>query len=458
MRKLLLASAAMLGGTMVLATGASAQNLATNVPANATAISSPSFSTATPATSPMAASTMTVRLGGRLNFEMFATGDSGQNAKGASQKLAPYTFAEYARLYPSFDAVAANGLRYGAALEIRQDNGASAGGGAGSSVSGSTASRGSLYFRREMGYFGADKFGFLRFGATDQPTSLFATGTMENFDMGGWNGDLEGFTGRTQPAWAFPDQGALYTTTKVVYVSPKFFNMVDFGVSFEPGTGTVSGSSGQCNSGYDTTAYCDATSSSSIANENKRRRNTVDGVVRLRTAIGPVGLTATVGGMKSGKVLYNGTVASTQQYNGLEVLDAGLQVTWGGLAVGGHVDYGEFNAGYNLSPKGGRKSLAYLAGASYSIGPAVFGVQAMDFQNPGSWNQASNSSVGRTRNEWGIGAGSTVTVAPGAYVYLSYLYGHRHQAGVDILTGTNGAVTHNNVQSQGVVLGTMLKW
>lgn len=480
MRKLLLASAAMLGGAVALASVASAQNLTNNVPATATAISSPSTGTAIPTYTtapPLAASTMTVRLMGRINAYATVGSDSGRNPSNVNNgtsavntKQASYSIYEYARLYPSFDAVAANGLRYGAALEIRQDTGAPPGGGVAGSVSSASKSRGELYFRRTMGYFGADKFGFLRFGTTDQPTSLFLTGNMENFNDGGWNGDAPSFfSGNTTPTWAFPDVGNLYTTSKAVYLSPQFFNMFDFGVSFEPSTAGLNAGPGNCTYANTSTSAtsgallagnpssCDATSSTSVFAETARRRNTVDAVLRFRQAFGPVGVAATIGTMQSGKTLYNGTVANTVIYDGLNVIDAGAQVTWGGLAVGAHVDAGRFNGQWSLAPKGGRDALSWVAGASYSYGPAIVGASFFDFQSAGSWTRA-NTGVGQSRTEYGAAAGGTLTVAPGAFLFLSYLYGHRHQANVDLLSGSSGYQTHNNVQAQGVTIGTMLRW
>ncbi|CAH2600888.1 conserved exported protein of unknown function [Rhodovastum atsumiense] len=457
MRKLLLASVAMLSGTVGLASVASAQ-LQTQYPYTAPQGSTP---VATPGTGtaiqsftsnpPLASSNVTVRLAGRLTAYFAAGSDSGRNNSSVSgNKLSGYSMWEYARLYPSFDAVAANGLKFGAFLEIRQDNGAAAT----ASPSGSNNSRGALYFRRETGYFGTDQLGFLRFGATDQPTSLFVTGTFENFNDGGWNGDVPNFfTGRTIPGWIAPDVGALYSTTKVVYLSPKFFDVLDFGVSYEPGTGTVGGnSSGQCPVAG---TGCDALSSTTSATEAARRRNTLDAVARVRTAVGPFGIAGTVGTIQSGHVQYNGG-SSLTDYKGLSVLDAGLQLTYGGLAVGGHIDAGQFNSGYALSPKGAGNSFGWLVGASYAFGPAIVGASFYQFQNPGAWTQ-TNTSVGQTRNEVGVAVGGTLTVAPGAYLFLSYLYGQRHQAGFDFLNNANGT-TNNNVKAQGIALGTQLRW
>src|SRR3954452_14601232 len=119
-------------------------------------------------------------------------GANGQGTLGGGNKLATYSFGEYARLYPGFDGIAANGLKYGASLEIRQDQNSGAGGGAFGSISQQNRARGALYFRREWGYLGTDQIGTFRFGSIDQPSSLYMTGNFENFNDGGWNGDVPG--------------------------------------------------------------------------------------------------------------------------------------------------------------------------------------------------------------------------------------------------------------------------
>jgi hypothetical protein len=406
----------------------------------------------------------------------------------ANTKLQPIGAFEFSRLYPSFDGVAANGLKYGAFLEIRQDNAAPPGGGANGSISGSDRDRGELYFRRETSYIGTDQLGQLRFGGTDQPTSLMLTGNFENFDDGGWNGDPALLTGNTQITWPFSDVGAYYSTTKIVYMSPKFGDLIDFGVSYEPGTGTNGengGSPGNCpygetvNNGIvgpmisNNSIGCDSASSTSIASEAGRRRNTFDGVVRLRTAIGPVGVAFTIGGIEGSHVLYNGVVSNTTvRYNGLSLLDSGLQVTYGGLAVGGHILYGRGNntqGNWALQPTGGVNEAAFLVGSSYTYGPNVIGFHAYTYQSAGSWNQtlryqANGNNVGKVRYEEGVAVGDTFTLAPGAYLLLTYLYGTRHQAGVDLLSGavsgsTYGkVVTNNNTRAQAIFVGTMFRW
>jgi hypothetical protein len=331
---------------------------------------------------------------------------------------------------------------------------------------------------------GTDNMGFLRFGATDQPTSLFLTGNFENFDDGGWNGDPALITGNAEVTWPYEDVGNLYTTTKIVYMSPKFFDMLDFGVSYEPSTGNMGEDSTPGNCPYGVTANaglvgplnsnnglgCDSASSTSNTGELGRRRNTFDAVARIRTAVGPLGLAATIGTIQSGKVGYDGfTAPSTGLFNGLSVLDAGLVFTYGGLAVGGHILWGNDNGQWTLQPKGGTNMFAPLAGASYTFGSNVVGFHIFSEKDAGSWTQpaaaaAGGQFIGKTRSQFGLAIGDTFSLAPGAYVYVDYLYGVRHQSGVDMLSGTvsgptTGRVyTNNNTRAQAFFVGTMFKW
>ena len=98
--------------------------------------------------------------------------------------------------------MAANGLKYGASLEIRQDINAAAGGGGFGSISSRSSARNQLYFRKLWGYLGTDTLGTIRLGATDGPTSLYMTGNFENFNDGGLNGDVPGLlSGATATPW-----------------------------------------------------------------------------------------------------------------------------------------------------------------------------------------------------------------------------------------------------------------
>jgi len=281
MRKLLLASAAVLGAAGV----AQAQTMVTtpvpNVPgANAPAQGGNSGGMSTPAG--LAPGQIQVRLNGRFNWyagfiqdgntngaywtnsaasngistgqvptsaSWFAKATSGSSSQFLRPGQVPssgyaisgansiavraktnqgFSLGSYIRLYPGFDGMAANGLRYGVSAEIRQDAGAStaanqvngaSGGGAAGSISTQNQKRSFLYWRRAYGYIAGDSWGTLRFGSGDGPSGLYMTGNFENFNDSGWNGDLPSFFVNA-PAWPFADVGSVYTTNKIVYLSP----------------------------------------------------------------------------------------------------------------------------------------------------------------------------------------------------------------------------------------------
>ena len=404
-----------------------------------------------------------------------ATGATTITNPTGTNKQANYGFGTYARLYPGFDGVAANGLKYGASLEIRQDNGTAAGGGAYGSISGGSSRRGGLYFRREWGYVGTDQLGTIRFGTVDGPSSLFATGTFENFDGGGLNGDIPNWL--TQGGFVFPFMAAgnLYATQKVVYLSPQLFGL-DFGVSYEPNTGGYLQTSGCGGSpiagvgsvpavggtGVESTLIqsgasgpgCDRLSSTSNSAENGRRRNTVDLALRYRATFSGVGIAATAGYIGGSTVRNNSTpsIPEASRLDGLSMGDFGAAVTFAGLSVGGHYTFGRYNGSFALIPKNVDDAQFWLAGASYTFGPFIVGAHYADFQSAGTTSQAV---AGRQRREHGLAVGGTYSVAPGFSLYASYVYTERRQNGVDI-TGIAGRGPKTTVNAFG--LGSSLSW
>ena len=473
---------------------------------------------------------VTVRLNGRFRF--YATINNQSNANNNVQgsndgvtpltnynKLASYQFTDYGRLYPGFDGVTANGLKYGASMEIRSSVGSGAGYGIYGGTGQQVAARNTLYLYKDWGYIGTDKFGTIRVGQTDNVTSLYATGTFENFNDGGWDGDMVGtLPGNLQPAWPFLDAGPLTTINKIVYLSPQIFGF-DFGVSYAPstangnggsncgtggplgtnfvtpagalqgtipgavgslGTGTVingSGQNGATNSATSVGAFgangqsiagpgCDALSATPTA-DNSRPRNIFDGLIRYRGSFGDFGIAATAGYVSSGKVAGNAARSAGQtQFDGLSVGDFGLAVTYGGLSVGGHYTFGKMNGGgEGLLPRDAPAMSAWLVGASYTIGPVIVGAQY--FVDDSAGNIAS-SARGNQLHEVGFAAGGTYSIAPGLALFLEYAYGERRQNGFNFITGTNidsgprgtpqDYTQHNKVTSQVIGTGISFAW
>ncbi len=467
MRKLLLASAALLGASLMTADFADAQALGKPDPG-----------------------TVTVRLNGRVRFYAYgafdrdvdnnpAVGAARLGPNAGTNKQSNYGFAEYGRLYPGFDGQTANGLKYGASLEIRQDLSSPAGGGSFGSISGADPQRAGLYFRRVWGYIGADNVGTLRLGATDQPTSLYLTGNFENFDSGGFNGDVPGISGAALVAWPFSDVGSYYTTNKAVYLSPQLYGF-DLGVSYEPSTANVSGGN-NCPGGISAPG-CDRLSSTPTNLETARRKNTVDALVRYRGTFAGFGIAATgayiggshvtddsnIGGPYNSNPLTTSSATGSANlprynYQGLNAGDFGLAVTYAGFSVGGHYTFGQFNGNVaNTLPDGYDNGEAWLGGASYTIGPVVVGAHYLYNKSAGN---LSNDYFGRQRTEQGAAVGATYTVAPGLALSLSGIYGIRKQNGYNFVTGAgvnaanpNGNPNNNKIVSTLIYFGTLFSW
>jgi len=450
-----------------------------------------------PGTNPFAAATpapgtVIVRLGGFVRATIGYLGDSGDKttvptsttASGTASGTTAIPAGTYKQsnlyeaaeiyLYPSVDGVAANGLQYGAFIEIRTENYQTPGNSGlvansgGSSISASDRAQ-YLYARRYYTYLGAPSVGTFRFGTTDGPTGLFETGTFEGFNDGGWNGEVpDGFSGNTTPVFPFVGgTGAEYATNKIVYLSPQFSGF-EFGLSYEPNAvsnsydggnsiglnSTLTGLAGSSPCGY-ASPGCGRLSSGG-AGTAARRINTVEFDSRYRGTFGGVGIVAEAGWWGSqheGVATTGGT-----RYHGLDVGQFGFTASYAGFTTGGHLMYGEYNTSDNLNIVGAVPSTTWIAGAQYVTGPLVVGASYYVYDGAGASGAAPISPSIKRERSVGIAAGGTYTLAPGVSAFLSYLYGTNHELGVNILGDGEAANTHNNTKAQGLFLGTGVRW
>ncbi len=417
---------------------------------------------------------------------------------GTSQnRQSNYGLIEYFRLYPGFDGMTAGGLKYGASIEIRDDNTSAPGGGEASSVSGAEPYRGMMYVRREWGYLGTAELGTLRFGTIDSASSLFLTGVLENYNDGGWNGDVRyGLATNAQLRWPFADDGSYYATNKLVYLSPTLAGF-DFGVSFEPDSAGDNIDDGNCavanTSNIQGTTInvpaaqiadlgCDRLSSTSTATESARRRNTIDVVLRYRHAFdNGFGLAATGAYIDGGHVAYTGpsftgtgaTASDVVTYRGLSMADFGVAVTYAGLQLGANYQYGTYNdafasgssQSFTPEPKGARPASAWSVGASYTAGPAIVGATWVTSDSQGAFEHGTGTLAAATlpglgtRREVGLNAGGTLKVAPGLGIILSYLWDERKQNGYDWVTSEiDPGNADDRIHAQVLTLGTSITW
>jgi hypothetical protein len=413
------------------------------------------------------------------------------NPTGAGYKLNPLGIGTYMRLYPGFDGLAANGLRYGAAIELRENfyagtigttnatvtpagNQPSGTGGA-ASGSGNTSAE-TVFVRRAFTYLASDQAGLLRLGQGDGVLGLFdnCIFTTQCWDAGVGNfnggGPSEDMASGAQPPFVWLAQaGAEYGNNKIVYLSPQFFGF-DFGFQYAPSEGN-SLQNDVTSSPLQTTT-CNQAGQNCISvtsgNDPTRWYNQVGVGARYQQTFGAVDFKAYGFWETAGKEdlttatylppstvpgTYNGNSTARLRYDNLNFYKAGTAIT--AFNTTAAVDYigGAVNGQLAMRPTGGVPTNAVLGGLTYANGPIVLGIEYGVIDTQG---QANLTGITQ-RHEYEFATGGTYKVAPGLALVAEYMYMHRHQGDFNFATGVAGAGTHD-IQSQGMLLSTVLTW
>jgi len=391
---------------------------------------------------------ISVRLNGRVNWYAGVESSSLDSNGTTGQKTSTTNFLGYIRLYPGFDGVAANGLHYGAAAEIRTNWGQS-------------ASSETLYVYQAYGYLSLPDLGQISFGQQNGPNVIVQTGAFEGFNDGGWDGDMEGMIpSAANPVYPLADWDGNYSvsTDKIVYLSPRLKGW-QFAIGFTPNQ-TASN-------------YAPATTSSPTLISGGQPRNLIDIGAQYTKTFGPVGIQMGLDYSTAGQVSYTGpsTTTSPTSYHNLSIFQGGITATVGGLTIGGNSVYGAYNVGdefaINLEPSGGTNAIGWLAGAQYEAGPVVVGASFFRLNEtgdlPGGIDTGSGAAItsgglttGQQQDD-GVAIGGTYTIVPGVNLFVDYLYGLREQGGYNFQTG-NAGTAHNTVQSQLFGIGTQIQW
>jgi hypothetical protein len=395
----------------------------------------------------------------------------------AGQKLAPYSMGTYFRLYPGVDAMATNGLRYGAQVEIRENFITAANSTTNTGNSGLTCGQ-TLYVRRAFWYMAGDNWGLIRAGQGDGVTGIMDNGitTGQQPGQGLWNGDAPGIVAGNGPTYPwFSQQGAEYGAPKILYLSPQIFGF-DFGFDWAANNGNqeVGGGAGAASGAPNL-------SSTITPPGGARATNLYVGGVRYQGTFGPVALYAFGAYIGSGHVQYNsfalpegtsGTLARTteggptaaqgSQYNGqfenLSAGFAGVAVTFGGFTVGGAWQGGQYNGVMATKPQNGVGAQAWVADIYYSNGPFSIGTTYYQFDSQGAIGLTGLSQ----RHEDAFGVGGAYAIAPGLLGYSELLYFSRHQAGYDFNNAKYfnqaGYAGNNDVHGTAFVVGARMRW
>ncbi len=418
------------------------------------------------------------------------------NNGGGPVKLQPVAVDSFARVYLGADGMATNGLRYGAAIEIRQNFTGQISNNGSSGASGYSTLE-TLYVRRAFTYIAGADWGILRAGQADGVIGIFDNGvtTFQFLPTGNLNGgDLEGNTPQnSDQTFVFLGQaGNEYDNAKLVYLSPQFAGF-DFGFQYAPNTSNGNGLGGSNNAlngsiisaGTGTglscavaNSGCPTLSSGPGAVDGSRVLNQYAAGVRYQGTLGGVGVLAygvymgsghadytglspatatTPGGLALANTFLGNTIPGshyTGKYNGLSFGSAGIALTYAGFTVGGNTIDGQINGQLALQPQGGAPMNAYLLGAKYVNGPLTMGIVGEEM-----WYQGNVNMSGITQHRGrAIDAGASYTVAPGYIVYAEYMFQDQYQGGVNQVTGAIGSNANNNIKSQGVMIGNVVNF
>ena len=410
--------------------------------------------------------TMVIHLNGNVTVAYYQGWNSLMNANpGFSSNSGGMT--TFLRLYPGMDAMAANGLRYGAAMEIRHNSGAGASGGFANPNSGGGAqsTTQTLYSRRAFAYLGTNELGIVRAGLGDGLITLFDQGrtTMQTFSPNAvFNGsDLSTVIGGNSAApWIFMSgSGDEYDTQKFVYLSPNFSGF-DFGLQYSPQAfSSVNGCAVPATT-------CSNLQTSGVAADGMRYTNMIAAGLRYSGPVGPINVHTYGVYTYAGHVNYSGTAAAARaaagapagstwsgQFDNLNYGSMGVQLSYAGFSVAGNFITGAINGRGAAKPSGGANANAFITGIQYATGPLTVGI-AYEYID----SQGAVALSGLTqRKEYALDIGGSYRLAPGLTLYADYIYQNRKQSGWNFATGAVGGA-NNQVQGQGFVFGTQVTW
>jgi predicted porin len=299
---------------------------------------------------------------------------------------------------------AANGLAYGAVIELQNDG---FGGGAGGGIDTDEA-----YI-----FVSSPTLGTIRFGDEDNAASIMQVRAPSITGLGpdgDWDDNI------LSASNALTSTGPSLLTgindgndaTKIIYLSPQFFGF-DFGISYAPtGRGGSEGERAWNGRGVDTLT---AVGTPNLQRDPLGLDNELSLALRYRGTFGGVGVAAGFGYQQS-----DGATATAAGLpangNDINAYTVGLTVAAFGLTVGGEYTWGEYtgiSAGRASLPNGRDDSDHFVLGATYVMGAfqvgAFYGIANQD--NGGTLTD-------REQTVWGLGV--AYTVAPGLEVFGNY--------------------------------------
>jgi len=432
--------------------------------------------------------TVAIRFNGKVEADFGVGGGSASNytnpATHVTYKSNPVDIGSYMRLYPGFDGMSTNGIRYGAQIELRENFQNALPAPSGTGIQSSAPSTGSantsletVFVRRAYTYLANDNVGIVRLGQGDGVIGLFdpcifssqcfdaGVGVFQNNAYGGFYPNNVSGGGANNYPW-LAQAGAEYGNEKIVYLSPQIYGL-DIGIAYAPSQGNAyqntSGNVGVTGAASTGSAN-DALESTTTGATTNRWYNEAEVGARYEHTFGPVDVKAYGAYYHAAREDYSGptpTPASTTSvgfsninYDPISFYQGGLAVTSAGLTAAVTYQGGQVNNQLGLLQSGGAKMSATVFGLTYINGPwtAGFATGLIDSQG----NQGALVGVSQ-RHQFETSIGGNYKLAPGVNLVLEYSYYQTHQGDFNFITQAVGSA-NNDVKSQALIFTTMLTW
>lgn len=358
----------------------------------------------------------TVRVGGYLQTTVAIVDDDLDKSNGAPRGVAgagtaqrsSTDFRNEVEIHVFVTGKAANGLSYGAVVEIQNDN---VGGGSGSA----------LDLDEAYVFVSSPTLGTIRFGEEDSAASIMQVRAPTITGLGAdgaWDvgilGTANGTGGNPSLLTGINDGN---DATKIIYLSPQFAGF-DFGVSYAPNSGE--GDRAFNGRAVDTIAVTGGTLAINPTQRDATGlENEISMALRYRGTFGGVGIAAGFGYMQADAPAHTAAgavIASGSRVQDIEAYTVGLNLSAFGFTVGGEYTWGKWSGasvGRTGLAQGRDDSNLYVLGATYTAGAfavgAYYGVGTQD-----------NGGALRDREQTGWGIGAVYTVAPGLEVFANY--------------------------------------